>query len=376
LSPSTTYYYRVRGFNSIGDGGYSPTASATTLPSDGGSNDSLPPFFAVGGSPGLVQLRSEKTGAVLLTFAPFGTGYTGGVTVARGDIDNDGHADLVVGAQNGNPHVKVYSGKKLAESLDSNASLMASFFPFALQFNVGSNVAVADVNGDGWDDVIAGATIGNPHVRVFSGKGLAGGASEGALLTKFFAYALQFNVGVNVTAGDFDQDGYAELVTAASAGNPHVKIYDGETLTTLAGIPESALRKQFFAYALQFNVGAHIAVGDTNGDGFVDLITGASVGSPHVKVYDGRAIAWNSFPDFAAETAVMNQIFAYGAWYQGGVRVGAFDFNADGRADILTGTVTGTALVRIVSGNTSGVQPPAMWEDTLYLFSGAIFVGG
>jgi FG-GAP repeat protein len=71
--------------------------------------------------------------------------------------------------------------------------LRVLWFPYALQFNVGANLAVGDVNFDGYADIVTGATAGNPHTKVHSGKDLATGAfkPEGSsLLAEWFPYAL------------------------------------------------------------------------------------------------------------------------------------------------------------------------------------------
>src|SRR5262249_32263206 len=151
------------------------------------------------------------------------------------------------------------------------------------------------INGDGFADIVTGPLAGNPDVRVYSGKDIATGSfnSSGAsLLAQWFAYGLNFNVGANVAVGDVKRDGYADRVTGATAGNPHVKVESGKDIARGAFSPDGAsLLGQWFPYALQFNVGANVSIGDVNGDGFADISTGASIGNPDVRVYNGRDVA-------------------------------------------------------------------------------------
>src|SRR5262249_23659912 len=135
-------------------------------------------IYAVGGGPGVVRVFDLSTNGELATFQPYGAGYTGGVNVAVGDVNNDGYIDLVTGAANGNPHVKVYNGITLFKgtfAANPDGALLAGFFPYALNFNVGSFVAVGDVNGDGYGDIATGASPGNPHVQLFGGGSIANG---------------------------------------------------------------------------------------------------------------------------------------------------------------------------------------------------------
>src|SRR5262249_45489007 len=147
-----------------------------------------------------------------------------------------------------------------------DASLLAQFFPYALQFNVGANVAVGDIEKNGYADIVTGATVGNPDVRVYRGKAIATGPfdpNNASLLAQFFPYALQFNVGVNVAVGDVNKDGYADIVTGASVGNPDVRVFSGKAIATGTFQPNgSSQLAQWFAYGLNFNVGAFVAVGD------------------------------------------------------------------------------------------------------------------
>jgi uncharacterized delta-60 repeat protein len=341
-------------------------------------------FFAVGGAPGRLDLF-KPDGTPVISFAPFAN-YTGPISVALGDVNGDGVDDLVVAALTGNPHVKVFDGAAFASGTfnpaNPDASVLAQWFAYALQFNVGANVAVGDIEGNGYADIVTGASQGNPHVRVYRGKDIAMGhfnpVPGGSIIAEFFPYALQFNVGANVAVGNVSGSGFADIVTGATIGNPHVKIYRGQDIATNTFNPDASIMAQFFAYNLNFNVGAYVAVGDTNGDGFADVITGATIGNPQVKVYDGKAIAKGTFNINDPNASMLNQFFAYDVGQNLGVSIGAADFENDGLDDILVGRVgTGAGSYRVVRGNATGLRPPAVRsiEGTSPDITGGVMVG-
>jgi hypothetical protein len=325
-------------------------------------------FFAVGGN-GHVEIRRNADGVIVSDFFPFGMSYSGGLSVAVGDVNKDGFKDLVIAATAGTPHVKVYDGKVIANGTfnpdNADASLLASFLAFNSS-NVGVNVAVGDVLGDGFGDIVTGASAGNPDVRVFSGKDIASGhfnPAGSSQITQFFAYGLQFNVGANVAVGDLEKDGFADIVTGASAGNPHVKVYSGKAIAkgTFNHLnPDASLVTQFFAYGLQFNVGAFVAVGDVNGDGNLDLITGATAGNPHVKVFNGAAIVKGTLNNNTLDANTLTQFFAYDLQFNVGAAVASADFEGTGKFDILTGASVGSPHYRIVKGNATGTKPASV----------------
>jgi uncharacterized protein (TIGR03118 family) len=325
--------------------------------------------FAVGGN-GHVLVYQGAAGSLVADFMPFGSAYTGGISVALGDITNNGFKDLVVGTTGGAAHVQVYDGKALfGGTFDPNnpsASQLASFDAFDARFNTGVNVAVGDISGNGFADIVIGASAGNPDVRVFSGQDIANhtfNPTGASLLADWFAYGLQFNVGANVAVGDLNGDGFADVVTGATVGNPHVKVYNGKAIanhTFNQANPDASLITQFFAYSVQFNVGASVAVGDVNGDGHLDLITGASTGNPHVKVYNGAAIANGTFNGNNPDASILTSFFAYDLQFNVGVAVAAADFEGSGQFDILTGASVGSPHYRIVKGNATGTKPPVV----------------
>jgi fibronectin-binding autotransporter adhesin len=238
-----------------------------------------------------VKIIDGTSNTVIFSFSAFSRGFLGGVFVAAGDVNGDGYADVVVGADKGaGPHVKVFDVH--------GGQLLFNFFAYAPQFTGGVRVAVGDVDGDRKADIVTGAGPGgSPHVKVFSG-------SDGSLLQSFFAYSPAFTGGVFVASGDLDGDGAADIVTGADAGaGPHVKAF--------LGIDPSKVLKSFFAYAPGFTGGVRVAVGDENGDQIADIVTGAGPGGgPHVKVFDGTAAG-----------GILASFFAYSAGFTGGVYV-------------------------------------------------------
>src|SRR5205823_4533252 len=131
-----------------------------------------------------------------------------------------------------------------------------------------------------------------------------------------------FQGGVHVATGDVNGDGVLDVITApAGGGGPHVRVFDGATGAVLA---------EFFAYDPTFGGGVSVAAADLTGDGKADIVTGAGPGGgPHVKAFDVNA---------GKELA---SYYAYDASFRGGVNVAAGDVDGDGLGDIVTGAGPG-----------------------------------
>ena len=127
-----------------------------------------------GGGPH-VEVFDGASGKLLASFFAYGPGFAGGVSVAAADVNGDGVPDIITGAgPGGGPHVEVIDGTKLGQTQGNgqiaDSALLASFFAYDPGFTNGVRVAAGDVNGDGHADIITGAGPGGgPHVQVFDG---------------------------------------------------------------------------------------------------------------------------------------------------------------------------------------------------------------
>lgn len=114
-----------------------------------------------------IRVFNGLNGELISSFFAYDSSFTGGVFVALGDVNGDARPDIITGAGPSSigPEVKIFN--------ELNGSLITSFFAYAESFRGGVTVAAGDVNNDGIADIITGpARASKPEVRVFDGATL------------------------------------------------------------------------------------------------------------------------------------------------------------------------------------------------------------
>lgn len=229
-------------------------------------------------------------------------------------------------------------------------AIVSSFFAFAPTFTGGVQVAEADINGDGTPDIICAAGAGGgPQVLVIDGTKLGqlqpnGQIATSALLGSFFAFTPSFTGGVNVAAAVLN--GQAEIVVGAGAsGGPQVEVIDATKLSQLQSngqIAPAALLASFFAYNPSFTGGVNVAIGDVNGDGTLDVITGPGRGGgPQVTVVDGTQFGQLQTNGQIAVSALLANFYAFAPTFTGGVFVSGGITGSNGQLNLIIGAGPG-----------------------------------
>jgi len=206
-----------------------------------------PEFIAVGGSNGSVRILNAITGDTIvaatgLLDVPGGSQYKGLVEIAFGDLNGDSVPDLFIAAANPAGVLGLANSKAGRVFVYDGATLFAGtvptttigvFTPFAKSdgpagstatYRNGLNIAVADVDGDGQVDLIAGtrsgtATAGQQEYGrfvVIDGASPAGSNTMIGGIVKPFGNT--YEKGVVVAGGDLDGDGDTEI--AVTRGGP------------------------------------------------------------------------------------------------------------------------------------------------------------
>ena len=222
----------------------------------------------------------NDAGDVVKSFQAYGPNVTGGVNVAKGDVNGDGVDDIITAPASGSAPVRVFDG--------TTYELLKQFRPFSPFYRGGVEVAYGHFDSAA-GDIIVSTSRRAGVVKVYD-------VAKLRLVRRLTPYGSRVD-GVNITVAQLDAEPNSEIVTAPGGGvAPVVKGYD---------FKGARPHYRFTVMDSSYRGPVMVAAGDYNGDRQADLITapGGAGAAPEIRLWtkgaDGKPVQVGGFTPFA-----------------------------------------------------------------------------
>ena len=310
-----------------GDGIDDLAVGARTLSNGATSEGAVYVFAGASGGPSTTPTWSVEGGTA--------NTLLGAAVDARGDFNNDGYKDLLVGApgaSSGRGQARVYPGSATGPATTPNSTVTGASITYATGVSVAS---IGDFNGDGYDDAAIGTNGQGGWLHLGTAAGLSAVAQTGYLGLSSTCFGC-----IVAGPGDLNGDGYAEIAFGAPLWDDEDRFYTASGIVWIYHGNASA------AFSTGWTVGGDqsnarfaypYGIGDVNGDGTDDLAVGSTAydgpatdtGKVGIYIYNRQGFNTGLTPYLSYTTSQA------GAGM--GVAAGADDVDGDGIGDLLIG---------------------------------------
>ncbi|MDZ4724701.1 MAG: FG-GAP-like repeat-containing protein [Leptospira sp.] len=323
-------------------------------------------IFHSSGTNGITQTGASAANNIISGLAP-GNGLSFGFYMSIGDLNGDGYADIVSGESNyasNSGRLYIFYSTGTNGITVSSATSADAIIEGETGSEFGLIPAIGDLNGDGYGDIVTGAqrynsNSGRVYIFYSPGSGNFSNINATAASQIIDANSTNNTLGASVATGDINGDGYSDLVVGApSFSSASGRIY-GFISSGSGGIATNTVNSGT-SFVLDGEIannalGFYVNTGDMNGDGYMDVISG----SPTYDNSKGRAYVFhsngssgiNSLGAASANSIITGEVNSGLLAYRNSVG----DINGDGYTDLITGAYIVNKGYAFLSAGSSGI---------------------